>query len=99
MKTLVKISFNKIKHRWDMFIGRYFIMDFPPCRNFSRLFDLPDCTKDETYVVEIHRFNKKPITVNVVFCVVTVLIVLSSLLFFASKKETVQLMAISTISE
>lgn len=55
MKIFVAIKFNLVKNRFDMFIGKYFVMDFPPCKNFELFFDSPSHKKKETYTIDIKR--------------------------------------------
>ena len=55
MKIRATIIWNPVKRRWDMEIGGHFVMDFPNCKNFVKIFDEPSKGHKNVYTIDVTK--------------------------------------------
>jgi len=59
VKIAVILKWSDGDDKWHMVnaVNNKFIYDFFDCANFIKIFDEPDKTKKELFVIDIHRFS------------------------------------------
>jgi len=60
MKILVKLKWSEGDDKWHLITPRgAFLYDLFNCANMQRLFDSPDKEKEEMFVIDVYRLQRK----------------------------------------
>jgi len=61
VKIAIKLKWSEGDDKWHMVnpVNDKFIYDFFNCDNFFRIFDEPDKSKEELFIIDIHRYGKE----------------------------------------